>query len=88
MSSIVYVWNKVFHASATISEEMGVERVVLRLNNEGHEQDIAAMMELYDDPEELTFGEFDPQNGEFDPQNGEFDTQFMVHEPQKKRLSI
>lgn len=73
LSSIVYVWNKVFHASASLEEEMGVERVVLTLNKEGHEQDIAAMLELYDNPEELTFGELEPQNDEFD-------TQFMAHE--------
>lgn len=86
LSSVIYVWNKVFHASATIAEEMGVERVVLTLNKEGHEQDIAAMLELYDDPEELTFGDLDPQNEpqrkKYDTQNGEFDTQFMVREPQ------
>ena len=73
LNSIVFVWEKVFHSVAKIEEEIGVDRVVLTLDKSGHEQDVEAMLELYDDPEELTFGEFDPRNGEFD-------TPFMAHE--------
>ncbi len=65
LSSIMFVWEHVFHAAAKIEEEMGVERVVLTLNKDGHEQDVNAMLELYDNPEELTFVGYDTQNNEF-----------------------
>ena len=40
-----------------IHEEVGVDRVVLSLPHGGNEQDVKAMLELYDNPEELTFPE-------------------------------
>ena len=45
LSSIMLVWEHVFHAAAKIEEEMGVERVVLTLNKDGHEQDVKAMLD-------------------------------------------
>ena len=57
LNSIFNVWNHVYHTPATISEEVGVDRVIVTLPNGGHEQDVKAMLELYDNPEELTFPE-------------------------------
>lgn len=87
LSSIMFVWEHVFHAAAKIEEEMGVERVVLTLNKDGHEQDVKAMLELYDNPEELTIVGYDTVNDKF---NSEFiaceshpDTQMQGNDPQK-----
>ncbi len=55
LNSIFHVWNHVYHTPAEIREEVGVDRVVVSLPNGGHEQDVKAMLELYDNPEELTF---------------------------------
>jgi len=57
LNSIFNVWNHIYHTPATISEEVGVDRVTVTLPNGGHEQDVKAMLELYDNPEELTFPE-------------------------------
>ena len=58
MNGILYVWNKVYHTDAIISEQEGeVERTVLTLPFDGHEQDVDAMLQLYDNAEELTFTE-------------------------------
>lgn len=57
LNSIFNVWNHVYHTPASISEEVGVDRVIVTLPNGGHEQDVKAMLELYDNPEELTFPE-------------------------------
>ena len=55
LNSIFHVWEHVYHTPAEINEEVGVERVTVTLPNGGHEQDVKAMLELYDNPEELTF---------------------------------
>jgi predicted HTH transcriptional regulator len=55
LNSIFHVWNHVYHTPAEIREDVGVDRVVVSLPNGGHEQDMKAMLELYDHPEELTF---------------------------------
>ena len=57
LNSIFHVWNHVYHTPAEISEDVGVDRVTVTLPNDGHEQDVKAMLELYDHPEELTFPE-------------------------------
>ena len=57
LNSIFHVWEHVYHTPAEINEEVGVERVTVTLPNGGHEQDVKAMLELYDNPEELTFPE-------------------------------
>ena len=57
LNSIFYVWEHVYHTPAVINEEVGVDRVIVELPNGGHEQDVKAMLELYDNPEELTFPE-------------------------------
>lgn len=57
LNSIFYVWEHVYHIPAVINEEVGVDRVIVELPNGGHEQDVKAMLELYDNPEELTFPE-------------------------------
>ena len=92
LSSIMLVWEHVFHAAAKIEEEMGVERVVLTLNKDGHEQDVKAMLELYDNPEELTIVGYDTVNDKF---NSEFiaceshpDTQKPENDPQKLGYDI
>ena len=88
LSSIMLVWERVFHAAAKIEEEMGVERVVLTLNKDGHEQDVKAMLELYDNPEELTIVGYDTQNNEFSSEfvacEGHHDTQKPENDPQKQ----
>lgn len=55
LNSIFHVWNHVYHTPAEIREDVGVDRVVVSLPNGGYEQDVKAMLELYDHPEELTF---------------------------------
>lgn len=88
LSSIMLVWEHVFHAAAKIEEEMGIERVVLTLNKDGHEQDVKAMLELYDNPEELTIVGYDTQNNEFSSEfvacEGHHDTQKPENDPQKQ----
>ncbi len=92
LSSIMLVWEHVFHAAAKIEEEMGVERVVLTLNKDGHEQDVNAMLELYDNPEELTFVGYDTPNNEFSSEfvacEGHPDTQKPENDPQKLGYDI
>ena len=55
LNSIFHVWNHVYHTPAEIHEDVGIDRVTVTLPNGGHEQDVKAMLELYDHPEELTF---------------------------------
>ena len=55
LNSIFHVWNHVYHMPTEIREDVGVDRVFVSLLNGGHEQDVKAMLELYDHPEELTF---------------------------------
>ena len=55
LNSIFHVWEHVYHTPAEIHEEVGIDRVIVKLPNGGHEQDVKAMLELYDNPEELTF---------------------------------
>ena len=55
LSSIFNVWKHVYYTSAVIREETGVDRVSLSLQNDGHAQDVNAMLELYDNPDELKF---------------------------------
>jgi predicted HTH transcriptional regulator len=62
LNSIFNVWNHVYHTPAEISEDIGVDRVFVSLPNGGHEQDVKAMLELYDHPEELTFPEAEMSN--------------------------
>ena len=57
LNSIFHVWEHVYHTPAEINEEVGVDRVIVTLANGGHEQDVKAMLKLYDNPEELTFPE-------------------------------
>ena len=51
LSGICKRWEKVYHTPVTIEEthKDGVDRTVLTLSTGGHEQDIKAMLELYDD---------------------------------------
>ena len=92
LSSIMLVWEHVFHAAAKIEEEMGVERVVLTLNKDGHEQDVKAMLELYDNPEELTIVGYDTVNDKFDSEfiacESHLDTQKPENDPQKLGYDI
>jgi predicted HTH transcriptional regulator len=53
LSSIFYVWQKVFHTHATlVQKESSAIRTVLTLPYDGHEQDVEAMLELY--PDDIT----------------------------------
>lgn len=54
LNGIMHVWKKVYHTEANINEQTGeVPRTVLTLPYDGHEQDVDAMLELYDDTEGL-----------------------------------
>ena len=56
LNGIMHVWKKVYHTDASICESDGeVERTILSLPFDGHEQDVNAMLQLYDNAEELTF---------------------------------
>ena len=56
LCNIFKVWEHVYHTPAQMTEETGdPNRVIVSLLNGGHEQDVKAMLELYDNPEELTF---------------------------------
>ena len=71
LNSIFFVWEHVYHTPAVITEEVGVDRVIVELPTGGHEQDMQAMLELYDNPEELTFPQGDDRiNGQDVRQNG------------------
>ena len=60
LNGIMHVWKKVFHTDATIDEQQGeVTRTILSLPFNGQEQDVDAMLQLYDDPETLKFDEMD-----------------------------
>ena len=69
LNSIFHVWEHVYHTPAEINEEIGVDRVIVSLPNGGHEQDVKAMLELYDNPEELTFPEESTLNGQENSSN-------------------
>ena len=51
LSGICKRWEKVYHTPVTIEEthKDGVDRTILTLSTGGHEQDVKAMLELYDD---------------------------------------
>ena len=54
LNGIMYVWKKVYHTEASIGEVSGeVTRTMLTLPFNGNEQDVEAMLQLYDDIEEL-----------------------------------
>lgn len=75
LNGIMQVWKKVYHTEANISETQDeVARTVLTLPFDGHEQDVDAMLELYDDPDELIFGEGDDKtvrNDSMDDKSGD-----------------
>ena len=71
-------------APAEINEEVGVDRVIVTLPNGGHEQDVKAMLELYDNPEELTF----PEEGKFYGQEGDMQNNQNVDKLTIKQLII
>ncbi len=75
LSGICKVWEKVYHTPATIEEthSNGVDRTTLTLNTAGNEQDVKAMLELYNDFVEHGEPQNEPQKGAKgvdDPQNG------------------
>jgi predicted HTH transcriptional regulator len=48
LSNILEVWRKVYHTEPTICEKEGeVDRTILTLPYDGHEQDVQAMLKLY-----------------------------------------
>jgi len=48
--TIMHVWSKVYHTEASIIEKEGsVDRTILTLPFNGNEQDVQAMLQLYDD---------------------------------------
>ena len=54
LNGIMYVWNHVYHTEASIDEKDGeVDRTILTLPFNGHEQDVDAMLQLYDDYEQF-----------------------------------
>ncbi len=54
LSTICHVWSKVFHQEAELIEQTGVDRVILHLPGRPEDEDINAMLQFYDDPDELT----------------------------------
>lgn len=55
LNGIMHVWRQVYHTEPKISEkESDVDRTVLTLPYDGHEQDVEAMLQFYDDPNEYT----------------------------------
>lgn len=55
LNGIMYVWNHVYHTEASIDEKDGeVDRTILTLPYNGHEQDVDAMLQLYDDYEQFS----------------------------------
>ena len=90
LNSIFYVWEHVYHTPAVINEEVGVDCVIVELPNGGHEQDVKAMLELYDNPEELTF----PEESKLYGQDSSIDSSQVVtsqsqvcHKLEKERLN-
>jgi len=86
LNGILYVWNKVFQANAKIEEKENIDRTILTLPFEGHEQDVKAMIQMYDNPEELELIDdniysdtetenSDTENGNSDTENGNSDTE-------------
>lgn len=54
LNGIMHVWKKVYHTEANIIEQTNeAARTILTLPYDGHEQDVDAMIELYDDAEGL-----------------------------------
>ncbi len=66
LSTIFHVWQHVFHQSATLTEQVGVERVTLHLPGNPEQEDIKAMLQLYDDPDELTVVSLDEDEENID----------------------
>lgn len=59
LNGIMHVWRQVYHTEPKISEkESDVDRTVLTLPYDGHEQDVEAMLQFYDDPNEYTVEDF------------------------------
>lgn len=59
LNAILFIWEKVYHAQAHIAEkESEADRTILTLPYEGHEQDVQAMLQFYDNPTELTLEDF------------------------------
>ncbi len=54
LSTICKVWERIFHHKAEFKEQMQIDRVTLLLPGRPEEEDVKAMLQLYDDPEELT----------------------------------
>lgn len=54
LNGIMHIWSKVYHTNASITEKDGdVDRTVLTLPYNGNEQDVDAMLKLYDDYDEI-----------------------------------
>lgn len=84
LNSIFYVWEHVYHTPAVINEEVGVDRVIVELPNCGHEQDVKAMLELYDNPEELTF----PEEGKLYGQDSSIESSQVVTSQSQDNTSL
>lgn len=70
----MHVWKTVFHTDATIDEQQGeVTRAILSLSFNGHEQDVDAMLQLYDDPETLLFDKPDDKMDDKSEESGKAD---------------
>ena len=84
LNSIFYVWEHVYHTPAVINEEVGVDRVIVELPNGGHEQDVKAMLELYDNPEELIF----PEEGKLYGQDSSIESSQVVTSQSQDNTSL
>ncbi|MGN0310437.1 MAG: RNA-binding domain-containing protein [Bacteroides sp.] len=58
LNGIMYVWRKVYHTEAEITESTdSVDRTVLTLSFNGNEMDVDAMLQLYDGADELVLSD-------------------------------
>lgn len=59
LNGIMHVWKNVYHTEASIGEKSSeVDRTVLTLPFGGNEQDVKAMLQFYDDPNEYSIDDF------------------------------
>lgn len=64
LNSIIYIWERVYHTTASIGEKASeVDRTILTLPYGGHEQDVEAMLKFYDNPHEYSLEDFEKQEG-------------------------
>lgn len=89
LSGICKRWEKVYHTTVSIEEthKDGVDRTVLTLSTGGHEQDVKAMLELYDDLIERDEPQNDQETTRSDQENSGTTQTATQNEPQNTAQS-